>query len=187
MAAAGAMALLVLPATAGGDPTDVVRRAVARTLAAPYIAVEQRGQPQRLYSRTLMVWRRGGQVVLWTKAREEIRWNRKGRCYGRRTDFNRDDTRQMHGAIAPRHLRDIRSATRHGVPVYRARTEDSTDSADSEYVLQLDAHGRIAALWKRSARFGVIPPSDWRTGRLRYPSAAEFARLAGPRPTPRCH
>lgn len=116
MAAAGAMALLALPATAGGDPTDVVRRAVARTLAAPYIAVEQRGQPQRLCSRTLMVCRRGGQVVLWTTAREEIRWNCKGRCYGRSTAFNRDDTRQMHSAIAPLHLRDIRAATRHGVP-----------------------------------------------------------------------
>ena len=60
------------------------------------------------------------------------------------------------------------------------------DFADTEFEVSLDEGGRAIMARQRGARFGVIPPGRWETSRYRYPTAAQFARLAGGRPRPRC-
>jgi hypothetical protein len=62
----------------------------------------------------------------------------------------------------------------------------TTDSPDIEYESTLDADGRFATVRWRAAEFGAQPAGRWYTSTYRYPSARQFAGLAGPTPGPRC-
>jgi hypothetical protein len=67
-----------------------------------------------------------------------------------------------------------------------AGRDDHTDFADTEFEVFLDHAGRVTVVRQRSAEFGVLPAGRWQTSRYRYPTAAQFARLAGAAPRPRC-
>lgn len=125
-------------------------------------------------------------VIAWTAATEEFTWRATGSCYQRSTDFNRDDLRQEHMAVAPQHLSSLRLDVRNGVRVLSAR-ERHTDSADTEYELRLDHAGRLGVVRQRTATFGVLPAGRWYTATYDYPTAAQFARAAGPAPRLSCH
>jgi hypothetical protein len=67
-----------------------------------------------------------------------------------------------------------------------AGREEHDEGPDIEYEATLDGRGRLATVQWRAAEFGGQPAGRWFTARYRYPSAAQFASLAGPAPGPRC-
>jgi hypothetical protein len=164
----------------GGDDDEPLRDARAKLAAAPYLQVGD-----VLLSPRLTVIRRGRRVLAWTGVRAELIWSAAHRCYNRRTQFNRDDARQLRAAAAVPGLTEADEHTRDGTRILTGR-EAHSDFADTEFEVSLDTTGRIALVRQRSARFGVIPPGRWSATRYRYPTAEQFARLAGPAPTPRC-
>jgi hypothetical protein len=104
---------------------------------------------------------------------------------GSGTDFKRDDARQERQAAWLSKVPYFKPEVRDGVLVLSGR-ETHSDFADTEYEVSLDAAGQLTMLRQRSAEFGVIPAGRWATTRYRYPTATEFARLAGTVPQPPC-
>jgi hypothetical protein len=182
---AGLTACLGLLACGGSEGANALRRAADKTRSAPYLVVSQ-GAHELFLSRRLTVIKERARVVTWTATTEEFTWRANKRCYQRSTEFNRDDVRQQRENVAPRQLGAVHSSERNGIRVLTGRTEESTDSPDTEYELRLDSSGRLAVVRQRSARFGVLPPGRWSTAKYRYPSAERFALAAGPAPRPRC-
>jgi hypothetical protein len=111
-------------------------------------------------------------VIAWTRTADELTWRASRRCYARHTGFNRDDVRQERAGVVP--------------PGLVAGRQQHDDSPDIEYESTLDADGRFATVRWRAAEFGVQPAGRWYTSTYRYPSARQFAGLAGPTPGPRC-
>lgn len=187
VACAGLLAAFPLEACGDdGHGNDLARAPREKTLSAPYLVVSRGGGREILHSPTLTVIRRRGRVVVWASPAEELSLRRGRRCYDRTTDFNHDDLRQLREAAWPaQSLDDLQVEARGRGQVLTGR-ERHMDFADTEHELFVDEHGRMSMARQRSARFGVIPPGRWKTVRYRYPSAAQFARLTGRTPRPRC-
>ncbi len=162
-----------------------LRAAREKSVGARYLVVSEGGGRQTLFSPRLTVIRRHGRVISWATAAEEFGLRKGERCYVRSTDFNRDDLRQLREGAWPARFPDPDVEMRDGGRVLVGR-ERHTDFADTEFEVFLDDAGRATSARHRSAKFGVIPPGRWQTLGYRYPSAAQFARLAGGRPRPRC-
>jgi hypothetical protein len=167
---AGLAAGAALVACGCGDDASV-RKAMARTRSAAYLVVSQPGGGRLLISPQLLVIERRGRVVAWTRTAYELTWRAKKHCYDRVTDFNHDDLRQVRASVVPAAL--------------AAGREDDGEGRGTEYDSTLDDKGRIATVRWRAASFGGEPPGRWYAARYRYPSAAQFASLAGPAPGPR--
>ena len=168
-----------------GDGLDAAADAKAKALSARYLILLQAGGAEHYFSPKLTVIKRRGRVVAWTTASEEFSLRSGKGCYERHTDFNRDDARQERQAAWPSKVPYFKPEERDGVLVLSGR-EKHSDFADTEYELYLDAAGQLTMLRQRSAEFGVILAGRWATTRYRYPTATEFARLAGAVPQPRC-
>ena len=164
------------------DPLD---EAAEKTRSAPRVIASSPGGEQLLLSRDLTVIKRSDRVIAWTATDEEFTWRRGARCYERHTEWNRDDARQLRDALVPTELRNVGVSERDDAKVISGRAVHQ-DHADTEYRLTLDDSGRVVEKRSRAAVFGVRPASRWRTQTYRYPDPAEFARSAGPAPTPRC-
>jgi hypothetical protein len=184
---AGLATCVGLSACGAGDGDGTLRQAADKTRSAPYLVVAHPEGQTLFISPTLTVIKRHGRVVAWTAADHEFTWRATKRCYDRSTTFNRDDVRDVHRAVVPEDLRAVHTEERNGVRVLTGRQDNSTDSADVEFELRLDSLGRVTMLRQRTATFGAIPAGRWHSARYRYPSARQFARAAGPAPTPRCH
>jgi hypothetical protein len=174
----GAVLVAGLAAGAGlvacgcGGADESVRQAASKTRSARYLVVSQPGGRRLLISPDLLVIERHGRVVAWTRTADELTWRDNKHCYDRHTEFNRDDVRQMRAAVVPQDL--------------AAGREEHDEGPDVEYESTLDSSGRLATVRWRAAEFGGQPAGRWYTARYRYPSAAQFASLAGPAPGPRC-
>jgi hypothetical protein len=172
----GAVLVAGLAAGAGlvacgcGGADESLRDAIARTRSAPYLVVSSSGGRRLLLSAKLNVIERHGRVLAWTRSAHELTWRENKHCYDRHTDFNRDDVRQEREAVTD---------------VVAGREEDD-EGHDVEYESTLDSSGRLATVRWRAAEFGGQPAGRWYTARYRYPSAGQFASLAGPAPGPRC-
>jgi hypothetical protein len=185
-------AAVALVGCGGGDGKDALRRVAAQTRAEPYVVISQGAATdlaggQLLISPGLLVIRSRRHVVAWTARAYELTWLASKQCYERHTDFNREDVRQEREGVVPSDATSLDLHRRHGATVVSGKVEESTDSPATEFELTLDSRGRASALRERSARFGAVPAGNWRRVAYRYPTAAEFARLAGPPPGPRCN
>jgi hypothetical protein len=185
-------AVVTLVGCGGGNGAAALRRAAVKTRAAPYVVISQGAASERLggqllVSHRLLVIRSRQHVVAWTVRAYELTWRPSKRCYEHHTDFNRDDVRQERQGLLPSHASSVQANQRDGATVVSGRVDESTDSPATEFELTLDRHGRASTLRERSARFGAVPAGKWRTVAYRYPTPAEFARLAGPPPHPRCN
>lgn len=184
-------AAVALVGCGGVDGKGALRRAAATTRAEPYVVSSQgaaadQDRGQLLISRGLLVIRSRRHVVAWTARAYELTWRASEQCYERHTDFYRDDVRQEREGVVPADATSLAVHRRDGATVISGKVDESTDSPATEFELTLDSHGRASALRERSARFGAVPAGTWRTVAYRYPTAAEFARLAGLPPGPRC-
>jgi len=168
---------------AGG--ADAMRAAKTKTLGVPYLEVLRGGGRETLFSQERTVIRRHGRIISWATTEEELLLRRGRRCYDRSVDVNRDDLRQLREAAWPTQATDLDVEMRAGGRVLVGR-ERHMDFADTEFELFLDEAGRATMARLRAAKFGVIPPGRWEELRFRYPTAAQFARLVGGRPGPRC-
>jgi hypothetical protein len=185
------LAAVAIAGCGGGDGAGVLRGAAVETRAEPYVVISQGAAAERpggqlLVSRGLLVIRARQHVVAWTARAYELTWRASRRCYERHTDFNRDDVRQERQGLLPANASSLHVHRRDGATVVSGKVDESTDSPATEFELTLDGQGRADTLRERSARFGAVPASRWRTVAYRYPTAAEFAKLAGPPPGPRC-
>jgi len=182
--------LVALAGCGGGDGAAALRRAAAKTRAAPYVVISQAGAErlggELLLSRGLLVIRSRNHIVAWTARTYEWTWRASKRCYERHTAFNREDVRQERQGVVPSDASKVELHRRAGATVLSGRVDESTDSPATEFELTLDSVGRASVLHERSARFGAVPAGKWTTVGYRYPTAAQFARLAGPGPRPRC-
>jgi hypothetical protein len=166
---AGLAAGAGLVACGRGGADESLRDAIAKTRSAPYLVVSSSGGQRLLLSAKLNVIERHGRVLAWTRSAYELTWRENKHCYDRHTEFNRDDVRQQRAAVTH---------------VVAGRQHTSNDTADREYEYTLDSNGRLATVRQRSAEFGAIPAGRWYTARYRYPSASQFASLAGHAPAP---
>lgn len=185
LVAAVALAAFLGVAAYASTGDGALQDAADTTLSAPQVIVSHGGGSELLLSRNLTVIKRRGRVIAWTATDEEFTRRQGQRCYERHTDWNRDDVHQQRAALVPTDLTDVDVDERDGMRVISGR-EEHLDHADTEYRLRLDRSGRVVELRSRSAEFGVLAAGRWRTATYRYPTAAEFARAAGPAPTPRC-
>jgi hypothetical protein len=183
--AGGLGACITLSGCGGGDGAGVTRDAKAKTLSARYLVISGPGGRELFVSPKLTVIKRHGRVLAWTTAREEFTLRGGKRCYERHTEFNRDDVRQQRDNAWPPKAVALDLEERDGVRVLSGR-QKNTDSADIEFELFLNDAGRLTMLRQRSAEFGVVPAGRWYASRYRYPTAVQFARLAGAVPWPRC-
>jgi hypothetical protein len=182
--AGGIVASVAVVGCGGGAGGDVARDAKAKTLSARFLVMSGGGR-ELLLSPRLTVIKGHGRVLAWTTPSEEFALRRRKGCYERYTEFNREDVRQQRDAAWPSNTADFDLEERDGVRVLTGR-EEHTDFADTEFEVFLDDAGRVAMVRERSAEFGVVPSGRWRTSRYRYPTASQFARLAGAAPRTRC-
>jgi hypothetical protein len=182
---ASAVAVIALPACGKGEGDAALRRARQAWRSAPYLVVSVAGESEELFSSKLTVLKRRGRVTSWATAAEEFQWQARRRCYERRTEFNRDDERRESLAIPPPAASGVKLDVRGGVRVLSGRAK-ATEGADTEFEVRLDGAGRPTRLRARYAKWGVFPATRWGSLEYRYPVAANFARLAGSPPKPRC-
>jgi hypothetical protein len=131
----GLAVAVVFVRSGASDGTEALRLATQKTLSAPYVVVSHADGRRFLRSRRLTVIKSRVRVIAWTTATEEFTWRATKRCYRRSTRFNREDVRQAHAAIAPRHLSAVRLEQRNGVTVLSDESSTLTrQTPSSSYV-----------------------------------------------------